>query len=408
MKDFSVKKISAVLHLWLGLGSGLVVFLICITGCIYVFEDELQSFFYKERRYVAIPADAKRKPLSELIVIAQNELGQEHPVQQIEIPAGADRSYIIRPEQIRNPKAYTYFGETVYYRKIYINPYSGEIIKNENTKYEFFSIVLRLHRNLLLRRSTGSIIIGSAVIIFVIMLITGIILWWPKNKAALKQRIAFIWKKTTRWKRKNYDLHNVLGFYASFFLLVIALTGLVWSFDWFENSVKWIANGGHKSKKVKAVYSDSANMNTVNPIDNLFRDALNKMPDAEMLSINLPKTRAAVVSVVLYPDELLTYNRIQLQYDQYSGKLITTGTFGKKDAGEKLRALNYDIHTGAILSLPGKILAFSASLIAASLTITGFCIWYGKRKKTKKAGYKKAVKSYGSLEVADISRSFGL
>ena len=393
MKNLSVKKISSVLHLWLGLSSGLVVFLICITGCIYVFEDELQNFFHKERRYVDVPDNAKKMPLSELIKIAQNTLGREHPVQQIEIPTAGDRSYIIRSEQIRNEKAYTYFGEIVYNRKIYINPYSGEVIKNENTKYEFFSIVLRLHRNLLLRRSIGSIIIGVSVIIFVIMLISGIILWWPKNKAALKQRIAFKWKKTTKWKRKNYDFHNVLGFYSSLILLVIALTGLVWSFDWFENSVKWVANGGHKSKKVKAVYSDSTNINTAYPIDNLFKDALQKKQDAEMLSINLPKNKGAAVNVLLYPDEHLSYNRIQLQYDQYSGKLITIGRFGKKDAGEKLRALNYDIHVGSILSLPGKILAFLASLIAASLTITGFYIWYGKRKKAKKADNKIVIKN---------------
>ena len=45
--------------------------------------------------------------------------------------------------------------------------------------------------------------------------------------------------------------------------------------------------------------------------------------------------------------------------------------------------MNYDIHVGAVLGLPGKILAFFASLIAASLPVTGFVIWWGRRKKSK-------------------------
>jgi uncharacterized iron-regulated membrane protein len=43
--------------------------------------------------------------------------------------------------------------------------------------------------------------------------------------------------------------------------------------------------------------------------------------------------------------------------------------------------MNYDIHVGAILGFPGKVLAFLASLIAASLPVTGFMIWWGRRKK---------------------------
>ena len=39
--------------------------------------------------------------------------------------------------------------------------------------------------------------------------------------------------------------------------------------------------------------------------------------------------------------------------------------------------MNYDIHVGNILGFPGKVLAFFASLIAASLPITDFKLWWG-------------------------------
>lgn len=387
-----MKKILGKIHRWLGLASGLVVFIVSVTGCIYVFEEELKSFFYKDRQVIAVPDQAIKKRLSELLLVAEKELGAEHPVQSIEIPLAADQTYSFRPEQVRNKKAYTHFGEIVYQRKLYVDPYTGEVIKNENTKYEFFTLVLRLHRNLLLNRSVGTLIIGISVILFVILLITGIVLWWPRNKAAIKKRVSFAWKRTTQWKRKNYDLHNVFGFYSFFIVLIIALTGLVWSFDWFDNSVQWIVNGGMKTAKPQPVFSDTTSTSAMLPIDRIYADLLALNPDALSLSINLPQKSNGVVTASVRTGIHIRYNAVRYQFDQFTGKLLKTSGFDEKRRGEKLRSMNYDIHTGAILGFPGKLLAFFASFIAASLPVTGFMIWCGRGKK-KAAGMKAGVKT---------------
>ena len=96
----------------------------------------------------------------------------------------------------------------------------------------------------LLLGEVGNQIVGYGTLIFLVMLISGIVLWWPKNKAALKQRYKFSWKTTTRWKRKNYDLHNVLGFYTSWIVVFMAITGLVWSFQWFDKGLYYVLSGG--------------------------------------------------------------------------------------------------------------------------------------------------------------------
>lgn len=380
MKSISFKKSIKQIHLCLGLASGLVIFIISITGCIYVFEDELKSFFYKDKIYVDVPVGGIKKPISELQKTAQDVLGKNHPIQQIEIPTEANRSYLFRPTLKKNPKAFTYFGEFEYYRMLYINPYTGKVIKNENATYEFFNIIIFLHRNLLLNRNVGRYIVGISALVFVLMLITGIILWWPKNSVAIKQRLSFIWKKKTKWKRKNYDLHNVLGFYSFFFALVIALTGLTWAFDWFENSVQWVANGG-KIKTIKPLFSDTTQLATAAlPIDSMFYSLAKQNPKAKLFSINIPKEKKALFNISVYTNEELSYNRKQYQYDQYSGKLLKSTSFEDKNSGEKLKSMNYDIHVGRILNLPGKFLAFFASLIVASLPVSGFMIWYGRRK----------------------------
>lgn len=389
-KNQKIKKAIRTIHLWLGFSSGLVVFILGTTGCIYVFEDELKYFFYKDKIYADVPAGVPKKPVSELLAIAQETAGTSHPIQQIEIPTEANRSWLFRPVIKRETEAFTYFGEYAYFRMLYLNPYTGKVIENENTKYEFFNIVLQLHRNLLLNRTAGHYITGVAVLIFIILLITGLVLWWPKNIAALKKGIALIWNKNTKWKRKNYDLHKIFGFYSFFFALLIALTGLTWSFDWFDNSVQWVANGG-KSKKTKNIFSDTTEVaSTAFPTDDILYSLEKQNPQAKLFTINIPAIKKATFNISIYYNEQLNYNRAHFQYDQYSGKLLRAITFQDKNTGEKLKSMNYDIHVGRILSLPGKFSAFFISLIIASLPITGCCIWYGRRYKKGKANNLKA------------------
>ncbi len=382
-----MKKVIGKIHLWLGLTSGLIVFIISITGCIYVFEQELKSVVYKDRQVIEVPDRAIKKPLSELLTVAQQEVGEEHPIQGIEISDAANHTYSFRTFQVRDNKAMTYFGEIVYQHKVYINPYTAETVKNENTKYEFFTLVLRLHRNLLLKKEIGQVVVGSSVIIFVVMLISGIVLWWPKNIAAIKKRLSFKWKNTTKWKRKNYDVHSILGFYSSWIILVVALTGLTWAFDWFNDSVQWIANGGVKSEKVKPLYSDTTQANSVLPIDKILVDLKKQNPKTHTFTISFPEKSDGVINASARSSTHVRYTMLRYQFDQFTGTLLKITNFDEKNTGEKLKTMNYDIHTGAILNLPGKILAFIASLISASLPVTGVYIWLGRKKKVQKKSF---------------------
>jgi uncharacterized iron-regulated membrane protein len=74
-----------------------------------------------------------------------------------------------------------------------------------------------------------------------------------------------------------------------------------------------------------------------------------------------------------------------MQFDQYTGRFLAEKNHKDKNFGEKLITANYDIHVGAILGLPGKILAFIASFICGMLPVTGFIIWWGRRNKSTPA-----------------------
>jgi uncharacterized iron-regulated membrane protein len=332
--------------------------------------------------YVEVPASAQRLPLDVLKENAEKALGGAYKVQVAEVNLKPGSTTSFRSLKV-NPDAVLYKNYMEYYYRVYVNPYTGKVLKIEDSKWEFFNVVVNIHVSLLLGPKVGGQIISWSVVIFVLLLISGIILWWPKNKAAAKQRFSFKWKETTKWKRKNYDLHNILGFYAMLVLLVISLTGLVISFEWFGKTVQLLANGGKTYESPKPVFSDTTDSRAFSP-ERIMQAAISDNPQAGMLFIPIPKDNKSPVFVFVRMNGKAVFRSVRSQYDQHTARLLRTASFKTMNNGEKASAVNYDLHVGSILGLPGKILAFFASLIAASLPLSGFYIWWGRKNKTTK------------------------
>lgn len=375
---FTFRKIANQVHRWLGLASGLIVFILSVTGCLYVFEEELQDLIYRDRLHVS-DTGMPEIPVSRLWEKAQAALGEAYTLSRVEIPGARDRSYVFTSYQ-SNTDALTYFGEQVHYFRVFMNPYSGEVLKIENSKYEFFNLVVWLHWSLWLNQKIGQPIVGTAVLVFVAMLFTGLALWWPRHRAALRARLRVSWQ--AKWKRLNWDLHAVLGFYALIPALIIALTGLVWAFDWFDKSVYFVVTGGNKHAEKVTVVSDSTRAGSGTPLEIIHSRFVERYPSFRTLYLSLPEDKSGTVSLYAQFSDTRHFPYVWQQVDRYSGEILSTETFEGLDRGEKLRSMNYDLHVGSILGLPGKIIAFFASLICSILPVTGFLIWRGKKRAT--------------------------
>lgn len=192
---------------------------------------------------------------------------------------------------------------------------------------------------------------------------------------------SLVWKKSTRWRRKNYDLHKILGFYTAPIALILILTGLLWASPEFNKAVKWIANGGKTisepdfPKLPELPVSDA-------PLDSVLNQTKRLSPDYKWIFIRIPPVPVRPFTVRAHADDKINYTRIAYYFDQQSAQLISTETFSEKNTGNKIQALNYDIHVGSIGGYPTKILAFIACLVIASLPVTGFLLWKGRRYKT--------------------------
>lgn len=357
------------IHLWTGLATGLVVVIISITGCLYVFEKEIREF--TQRDYNEVPVQ-QLKPASLGTIV--NSFDKNVPKEKIV-------SIRINNKQ---PNA-TVTVETKKHHVYFFNPYTGVLIKK--TGEDWLQVVEDLHRTLLLGE-VGRTIANWSVVIFVLILITGLVLWFPNQMRLLKQSLSIKWGAS--FKRVNYDLHNVLGFYASGILIVIALSGLYFTFKSVKSAASFMT-GSKLSKGITASPDQPmAPKELPARYEQFYTRALTEFPGAESTAITVRKTGEIRVRM-LYPNtwarKLNTFF-----YDAKTGKLLNYKLYKNNTAADVVEAANYDLHTGQLFGMFGKFVAFFASLISASLPITGFIIWLKKQQKGKKKKSKKIMK----------------
>jgi uncharacterized iron-regulated membrane protein len=364
------KRLVLFIHRWLGFISGLVVFVVSITGAIYCFQDEIQDLLY-DYRTVKVGATPMLPP-SRLEKVAL-----EH------IPKGSISSVLYfgegRSAQVRlTANSITH--------SIFINPYTGEYLKDIDLKNTFFNKVKAIHLYCFFPPKTGKWVVSSAVSVFVFLLITGIILWWPKRKSDHKRSFAIKWQG--KWRRVNYDLHNVLGFYSFFFSLILALSGLVMSYGWLNKSLYELLNKSKLypaeiSKKKPKLMSDHKKAIGENVLDSTYMAVTRLSPKQQMMII-LPGKKESSLTVTAYATALHFGHSDNYTFSKQTGKMLKHLPYDQKSPGLKYRNLNYDVHVGQVAGLTGKILAFFASIISASLPITGLIIYLGKTKKPRR------------------------
>lgn len=394
------RKVSEWLHLWLGLISGVIVFVVCFTGGVWVWRHEVWR--YTEKHWYV---EAQQKPyLSPSQLTAKSRAYfKTHNITNDTLtslkywkPGRSVTLDFALPEQQR--------------AEIFLNPYTGEILKDERGRSaadSFFIFVRAGHRFLWLPQKIGSPIVGSACIIFVITMITGLIWWYPTKWTKKTAKDAFTVKWGAKWKRLNIDIHNVIGFYSVLFVLALTLSGIFFTFQWFEK-------GTYKAltwKTLSEEHIDPKSDTTISSAkfthpEDVIWNRLSRKYDGKFGSISMTipnEPSAAYESTVYFGDGTLLYNSVVNFFDQKTLKELPPvmqrdKPYANLKAGEKIFRMTFDIHTGQILGLPTKILAFFACMVGASMPITGFIIWYNRKwgKKTSRRK-KRAVKETAQL-----------
>ena len=462
MKKYTFRKFINDIHLWLGIGSGIILFTVCLSGTIYVFSKEITEWIDKEKVTVAVPDNVKPLPVADLVALLEKEK-KDSKVTNIQIPDGGERSwlFVLTPKDIllkrsieereakqkkgkvekrergekrdrsekgeagkasaeqtghkreksqgaadkeskpKNEKGKGRGGDRERIKTYFVNPYTGEILGDIKTSSsKFFTTIMGLHRWLLLDRDIGRPITGAAAIIFLLMEITGLILWLPAKLKSWKKwsawKVGFSIKTDARWKRINHDLHNALGFYTFLLITLMAITGLCFSFEWFRDGVGAVlGTKPFEERKAPSVQSVFAETNPLS-LDIIITKANEEFPYKGNLRLSLPKDSIAPVTISKTHTGFIAsagFDRVFL--DQYTGNTLKKEPFSEKNFGAQIATQIYALHVGEIFGTFTKIIYFIACLIATSLPVTGTIIWINKlrKKSEKKEGGKTKKKS---------------
>lgn len=372
------KRIASQLHLWLGVSSGLVVFIVALTGSILVFEEELEPVIYPKFHVVEASKDQSTLPLDKL----RSAVASAYPKQRI-------ARIVIEP----HPSRTVIFGLVKGKKEkdvfsVAVSPYTAEITDTRRENESFFHIVLQLHRYLCLE-NTGKAITGVATIMFIVIMITGLALWWPNRKQA-KQRFTIKWN--AKFKRLNWDLHAVFGFYVLPFTFLIALTGLVWSYKWVNNMIYLTFDGKPQQKREAPANVGIRNTTSMGTLAKIISETNRLLPHPGRIQFTLPESDSLSITVSKVNETASVSNVVDfLYFDQNDGHLLGKRLYDDETTGMKVRRLVFPIHTGSIWGWPTKVLALIVALITATLPVTGMVIWVGRKFKKKKVVRKNAA-----------------
>lgn len=360
-------------HLWLGLGSGIVIFVVCLSGTVYTFRAEIERWLEPEKFYAKHPGASQLMSADSMITLIEKKY--QGTVSSLSVPAGNDMNWQVSVKKGKG-KPKTYF----------VNPYNGEVAGEQGgSTSDFFSTVMKLHRWLLMEQSTGRVIVGTATIIMFFMLLTGLILWFPAQLRYIKQGLKI--KFSGNWKRLNHDLHNVLGFYAFLVLMIMTLTGLCWSFEWYRNGASNVLGAQvFKGRGEKPLKSQSTGRTQEATIANLLLQANTLFPYDGGSRVTIPEEEGDALTVVKSATGFFAVaGADKAQFDYFTGKPLKVERFSDKALNVQVASSIKLLHTGEMFGTASKIIYFLACLIATSLPVTGTFIWINKFRKKKKA-----------------------
>lgn len=395
-----MKKLFRQIHLWLSVPFGLLITLICFSGAMLVFENEVMELCRRDLYYVK-KVEASPLSIGEIAAKVAATLPDSVSVTGVSISSDSERTWQVNLSKPRRAS-------------VYVDQYTGEI-KGRSERAPFFMTIFRLHRWLLDSMKPdggifwGKMIVGTSTLLFVFVLITGIVIWWPRTKKALKSSLKIVANKGHRhfW----YDLHVAGGMYTLIFLLVMSLTGLTWSFSWYRTGfykvfgVEVQQGGGHgataqsgrtaespekgKGGQRNGEHSHKEGKRLAPYIcwQQVYDELKEQNPDYRQITLS---NGAANVSFNRFGNQRASD---RYTFNPRSGEITEAILYKDADVAGKIRGWIFSVHVGSWGGMFTRILAFIAALVGGTLPLTGYYLWLRRlnRKHKRSLVINKAV-----------------
>jgi uncharacterized iron-regulated membrane protein len=371
------RKVIFWIHLTCGLLAGVVIFVMSVTGALLSFERNIIEFSERDARSVTVNANAPKLTPQEIIQRVQSARPEVKPS-------------AISIENIPNAAWLFNLGRD---GQLFVDPYTGEITGEGNkTVRGFFTEMRNWHRYLALagdERPIGKAITGACNLLFLFLAISGVYIWMPRNLSWRAIKPVAWFRRGLSGKARNFNWHNVIGFWSSLVLIVLTLTATVISYRWASdllytltgNEVPAQSQGQQAEAKESYTWPDDLNQ--------VWRTAETQAASWKSISLRLPIAKDSAVFTI---DEGIYWNifgRSTLTVDVTTASVAKWEPYGEQNAARQLRSWFRFTHTGETGGFVGQFVGFVACIGGAFLVWTGFSLafrrlanWIRKRSKT--------------------------
>jgi uncharacterized iron-regulated membrane protein len=356
-------------HLAVGLSAGLVILLMSATGALLTYERQVTAWA-DSRANAPVRAGAA----SPLAVEALLETLQETEKGPTAVTMFADAA---RPAEVA-------FGRE---RTVFVDRSAGAVVgEGSRAVRGFFDGVTGLHRWLGAsgeNRATARAVTGACNLGFLFLVTSGFYLWWPRNRRAAALRNVTLVRRGLRGKARDFNRHNVIGFWMAIPLFVVVLSGVVISYPWAGNLVYQLAGEKPPARRARpgGAARDGAPREAVivDGLNALWARAERQEPRWKRITLRLPSGRDREAAFTI---DAGTGGQPQRKGDltlvRRTGEVVAWKPFAANTPGRRARAMLRFAHTGEAGGLAGQTLAGLASLGAAFLVWTGFARAWGR------------------------------
>jgi uncharacterized iron-regulated membrane protein len=389
-------------HLISGILAGIVILSMAISGLLIAYEVQLMDWANRDLRVTPPTATATHLDIETL-------LAKVHETKPDLNPSGITwKADPALPVTLSMGREGTYFA----------NPYTGEFLGEGNhTWHDFFHAATDWHRFLTgtgLPREVGKAITGAGTLIFGILLASGIYLWWPRHWRWTNVRAVLLFNRKLKGRARDWNWHNVFGFWSAIPMLFIILTGVIMSYTWANNLLfRATGNepppprtrqasgpgaapgagmaqrsprgeGGPRGEGRPQMASAPVSFTGLAP---LLQQVREQTFGWASLSLRTPQKAGDPFPVMVdRGGRGQVHLRTMLNLDTAQQKVLPSpDDITQQNLGRRLRMYSRYLHTGELFGFLGQTLAALCSLSAALLVWTGFALawrrFFGRKGK---------------------------
>jgi len=374
-RNTALRRWSFYIHFYVGLIAGIVFSVVGVTGSILVFVPELRVL--EVPGHAEVRQTGQRLPLETLFQVVR----KSRPNDSIESFSSASErdSFELKPNKALNFRSYSPTNERF---QTFVDPYTGKIICQYNYNHRFLQKIYDLHEYLL-GGLTGKMINAWFAMLLLIVSLAGLLLWWRGRKY---WRLGFEYRIRASWKRQVWDIHNLGGFLFFLPLLILAITGIYYSYE--SQFAKAASILTHSPSSIPTPRSSAPGAKW-SPVDDIVRSSDQAAPDCKPTIFYFPKSADSSFYVRVHcPYDPHAVGLTYVYVDPPTARTTLVDRFYQEPSAMRLVRLVTPVHYGDVGGPATRILWIVVGLTPGVMFVTGLLMWWNRSLSKRRSRHR--------------------